>query len=201
MALCFVRHGQTDWNLQRRFQSRTDIALNETGRTQARQIRDEFLRRKLRFVSAYCSPLSRAQQTTQIILNGTDIVPVVEPSFTELDLGEYEGCLEQELRTRYGASYDQWREQGFLEPAPGGESVMDGVQRVHASMSTLRHDALKGDTLVVAHQGVIMSMKVVLSGREDIGSLRSFKQANDVIELWDAQQGTLIETLRVPASS
>lgn len=200
MALCFVRHGQTDWNLQRRFQSRTDVPLNDTGRAQAHEIRNEMGQRNLCFDRVYCSPLSRALETAQIILDGLQIQAVVEPAFTELDLGDYEGRLEQELRTQYGESYDEWRAQCFMVSAPGGESVSDGVARVAAAISTPRHEAIQGNALIVAHQGIMMAMKIALTGRDDIDSVRSFMQANDAIELWDAERSTLIETFKVDPS-
>lgn len=200
MPLCFVRHGQTDWNLERRFQSRTDVPLNDTGRCQARQIRKEFLRREIHFARAYCSPLSRALETAQIILAGTDVEPLIEPAFIELDLGLYEGCLEHELRARYGPRYDDWRAESYILAAPGGESVIDGEKRVRAAIELLRLQAVDEHALIVAHQGIMMAMKVSITGRSDLASVRSFMQANDVIELWDAEHPILMETFKAASA-
>lgn len=62
-----VRHGQTDWNLEGRYQGRTDIDLNETGIKQAEKIRQEL--KSVKFDKVFSSPLKRAYKTAQIICN------------------------------------------------------------------------------------------------------------------------------------
>jgi len=186
MPLYLVRHGQTDWNLERRFQSRTDIPLNETGRAQARALRAELVARGVNFAQARCSPLSRARETALLALEGSGVEPLDEPAFVEIDVGDYEQQREADLRERLGAEvYDDWRARHYLEPAPGGESLFDCVERVRGPLLALAGAARAGDVLVVGHQAVNMAMKAALSGRSDLESLRDFLQGNGEVDVWD----------------
>lgn len=198
MALYLVRHGETDWNREKRFQSRTDVPLNETGLNQARMMRDELRRRGANFVAARCSPLSRAVETARIILEGTGLEAIVEPAFIELDFGSFEGRLESELRAQYGEEYDRWRASEYTQTPPGGgESIISGAERVRARLLELKQPAIDGDVLIVAHQAVNMAMKVALSGAGDITSAASFRQRNDQVDVWDMARAQRLEVFRL----
>lgn len=195
MALILVRHGETDWNRQHRFQSTTDIPLNPTGLEQAYRIRDSLRAHGLRFATALSSPLSRAVDTATVILEGTETVLDTEPCLIELSFGEYEGQLEIDLRSRLGAEFDTWRAQHFTVPAPGGETVYDGARRVSGALEALRARAGDQHALVVAHQGILMSVKMVLSGKQDLDSIAGFRQRNDQVEAWDMLRRERVSSL------
>ncbi len=197
MALYLVRHGQTDWNLERRLQSRTDVALNQTGLTQAQAMRTELRRRRIDFAAAVCSPLGRAVQTARIIVADNGLEVRLEPRFVELDLGEYEGMLETDLLRRLGSSYAQWRALHFTVAAPGGETISAVAERVRDTLFELGRSTLGSHVLIVGHQGVNAAMMAALSGRSDPASIASFKQANDEIEVWDFASRRRIEKLKV----
>lgn len=85
-----VRHGETDWNRQRKLQGRKDIALNETGITQAGQLAEIFARLGITAVAS--SNLSRARETARIIAAACGLHSVEEhPGLTERDFGSAEG--------------------------------------------------------------------------------------------------------------
>ncbi|MEA3292817.1 MAG: histidine phosphatase family protein [Pseudomonadota bacterium] len=197
MRLYFIRHGQTDWNIAGRFQSRTDVPLNETGILQARQVRDLLDNRGIGFVRISTSPLGRARQTAEIIAKGRNAEIVIEPTFRELYVGEFEGREERALRAELGAKYDAWRANCFLDAAPGGESLLDVMQRVHEPILALASAELQNDQLVVAHQAVNAAMKAVLSGKKDPASLKEYMQANDEIDVWDPAGGELVERIKL----
>lgn len=197
MALYLARHGETDWNKEKRFQSITDVPLNATGLAQARALRDELHRRGVRFCAARCSPLSRAVDTARIVLAGQDAPLVVEHAFIELNLGEFEGRLEAELKAELGAGFVHWRAQEYTVAPPGGESIIDGAERVRPALLALRDIAGAGDVLIVAHQAVNMAMKVALSGCSDVESAATFRQNNDEVDVWDMQAGERRELYRI----
>ncbi|MCH7471919.1 histidine phosphatase family protein [bacterium] len=197
MALYLVRHGETDWNRDKRFQSTTEVPLNEKGIAQAKAIRDEFRRRGISFCTARCSPLSRAVRTAQIILEETSTAPIVDPSFIEISMGEYEGQSEADLERCYGEAYKTWRRSHYTLAPPGGEDVIGRSERVRPALLKLTQAASTGEVLIVAHQAVNMAMKVALSGRRDLESVRSFRQNNDEVDIWDMAAGRRLEQLRV----
>ena len=197
MSAYFVRHGQTDWNRQRRFQSRSDIPLNTTGIHQARRIQTVLTQRAVRFETAYCSPLVRAQVTAGIILESSTAIAEVDARLLEIDLGEYEGRLEKELNDELGAAFAAWRSALFTVAAPGGESLSAAMDRVRPLVQQWRDAAIRGDFLIVAHQAINMATKAVISGRCDQSSLRAFRQDNDEIDIWEMTGAGQIESIRV----
>ncbi len=184
--LYLVRHGETDWNKLKRFQSRSEVPLNARGEAQAAAIRDELRGRGAGFLAAYCSPLGRAKRTAEIILAGTATPLLIEEGLIELEFGEFEGRLESELREELGEEFDRWRDSHYtLAPPLGGENILSGAQRVRPALERLRPQALAEDVLAVAHQAVFMALKVAITGRTDVASARAFKQNNDEVEVWD----------------
>lgn len=86
MAEYFVRHGQTDWNLEHRIQGSVDIELNEMGRKQAIEMRDKLADRD--FAAIFTSPLKRAAQTAEIIAEAhPDILLIEAPELIERNFG------------------------------------------------------------------------------------------------------------------
>lgn len=88
MIIYMMRHGETDWNVQHLFQGRTDIPLNENGRMVAEWTREGL--KDVHFDVAFCSPLCRAKETAQIILEGRDVELIEDERIIEMGFGEYE---------------------------------------------------------------------------------------------------------------
>jgi len=87
--LYIMRHGKTDWNGLHKLQGRTDILLNEEGRSMARKARDEY--RDIRFDICFSSPLKRALETAEIFLDGRDVPIIIDDRLKEMSFGDYEG--------------------------------------------------------------------------------------------------------------
>ena len=197
MSLYLVRHGQTDWNLAKRFQASTDVPLNTTGREQAQQIEVALSKRALTFKAASTSPLERARETATIILQQCDLEAGIDNDLIELSVGDFEGQPESELQATMGQAFDDWRAGCFTRAAPNGETVFEAMvraERVLASLIAGRHD---DDFLIVGHQGINMAIMASLSRRTDIDSLTDFKQANDQVEVWDTRSGKRLERFSV----
>lgn len=192
-----VRHGQTDWNLAKRFQSTTDVPLNATGIAQAEAIRDELRERGISFAAAFCSPLGRAVESARIILEGSGLTAQIEPDLLELSFGDWEGRLESELAEEYGERFSRWRESQYTTAPPGGEDLTDGAARLRHFLGRLIEPAIHGDVLVVAHQAIMMALKVAISGQVDVASAFSFKQNNDEVDVWDLGSNSRLELWHV----
>lgn len=87
--LYIMRHGKTDWNAERRLQGRTDIPINDEGRLMAEKAREEY--RDIHIDVCYCSPLIRAKETAEILLEGRDIPIITDERLVEMCFGIYEG--------------------------------------------------------------------------------------------------------------
>tara|TARA_Y100001960_G_scaffold327252_1_gene413224 strand:+ start:238 stop:831 length:594 start_codon:yes stop_codon:yes gene_type:complete len=181
MNLLIARHGQTDWNLAGRWQSVSDIPLNAEGQKQAARLAALLKARGYALNRLVASPLLRAQETARVLGKALGCAVKTDSALIELDLGQFEGRLESELRAEDPAGYDAWRESCYLRAAPGGETIHDVASRVADFITGLDSD---GDTLIVGHQGVNMAIKAKLSDCFSPGCLASYRQRNDEIEVW-----------------
>lgn len=143
-----VRHGQTEWNLLRRVQGSTDIPLNDTGRTQAREAGIALADGG--YARVVTSPLSRARQTASII---AATLGLPEPA-------PYDGLRERGYGEAEGMSVDDYHAQFPLSPAPGGETPDAVRDRALRAVEQIVTDAAAtgadGEPVIaVAHGGVI----------------------------------------------
>jgi len=197
MALFIARHGQTDWNLAGRFQSRSDIPLNETGVQQALALQRKLTARAIKFNAVFSSPLSRAIDTATIVVDGMATAVQPRDELLELSLGDFEGQYENDLILRDGSAFGAWRQQLFQQAAPHGESIADGVRRVQPLLQEVTGNCLRSDVLIVAHQAINIALKIALSGVNDLEHRQRYKQANNVVEIWDVESPSLLETIVV----
>ncbi|TYK31768.1 histidine phosphatase family protein, partial [Bacteroides pyogenes] len=86
MKLYFVRHGETEWNTQRRFQGRKNSPLTARGEEQAKKIAEQL--KEIPFTSLYSSSLGRAKKTAQEIQKGREIPIEIMDEFIEISMGE-----------------------------------------------------------------------------------------------------------------
>ena len=144
--LALVRHGQTDWNAERRIQGRTDIPLNDTGRAQALLAADNL--RDGGWTRIVSSSLGRARETAEIIADALGIDgPTTYPDLVERDYGVGEGTLVPDFHARFGHG-----------AVPGGETPEQLAARVLEGITRVAADADGEPTIVVAHGGVIRAL-------------------------------------------
>lgn len=143
----YVRHGQTQWNLENRTQGSADIPLNALGRAQATQSALRLKESGRTISKIYCSPLVRAQETARIIAASLGLQVITFEAFREASFGEQEGKDK-------GAWLNDWR-QGTTPL--GAESYKSLLQRVAVGLNT----ALNGthDVLIVAHLAVYWAVE------------------------------------------
>jgi len=188
----FIRHGQTDWNVARKVQGQTDIALNETGHTQARNIAAALMKIEPNWQNFqfYASPLIRTRETMDYILQayGMQTSDVkYEDRLREVSFGEREGWTWPELNADGieprvdPESYFHWRPNG-------GESYADVAERVKDWLKTVNKPSV-----VVAHGGVSRIFRGILlgqTGAEYIGlkvpQTKFFKVEGGEIEWFEA---------------
>jgi uncharacterized phosphatase len=109
MKIYLIRHGETDWNLQGRFQGREDIPLNENGRLQAQRC-GQVLQGE-HFEAIITSPLSRAKKTAEIIAGNIGVENIiVEPKITERDFSKVSGMTPKEREAFYASGEEDDKE-------------------------------------------------------------------------------------------
>lgn len=153
-TLYYIRHGQTDWNAQLRFQGRQDIALNETGRAQARangQTLAKLIDDPARF-EFVTSPLGRTRETMEIIRAQMGLDPGgyrVDDRLIEASYGELEGTTLPQFKLADPASHRLRKVQRWTFTPANGESH----EMVHRRIIPW-HDSVTADSIVVGH-GVV----------------------------------------------
>jgi probable phosphoglycerate mutase len=100
----FIRHGITDWNVQRRAQGQTDIPLNDTGRGQAHALANRLKSEEWDII--YSSDLSRAKETADIIADALGLTVLTDQRLREMYCGEIEGTSIEDRITKWGKDWE-----------------------------------------------------------------------------------------------
>jgi alpha-ribazole phosphatase len=155
-TLILVRHGLTDWNLERRYQGRLDIPLNAAGRAQAEALKAQL--EDVPFEIVYSSPLRRAYETAEIISGGRPLV--CDERLAEIDHGTWQGRTQDEIAERWPCEWQRWNTDPDQFTPPGGETAAQVQSRVKAFMSDIREKA----ALCVSHGVVIQTFLSTVLG-------------------------------------
>ncbi|HUQ38954.1 MAG TPA: histidine phosphatase family protein [Acidimicrobiales bacterium] len=157
--LLLLRHGQSVWNAEGRWQGSADPPLSADGAAQAALAAEQLEAEQLWAV--WSSPLSRARQTAEIISARLGLGAVLlEPGLRERDVGQLSGLTTPEIEERWPGLLAEWR-TGTLETLPGGEGdirerVVGAVQRIAVASDEAGHETV----LVLTHGGSLTSVEV-----------------------------------------
>ena len=163
-TLFLVRHGETAWNREGRWQGQHDEPLSEVGREQAAAIAERLA--PLQPHALHASDLARAWATALAIGETTRLTPLADPRLREVDVGEWRGLTPAETAARYPAGYARWGE--------GGTGWRDGetygamrLRAVGAIEELLRGRNAGSRIVVVTHGGVIRALVLHALGLPD----------------------------------
>jgi broad specificity phosphatase PhoE len=153
--LLIVRHGETDWNREGRWQGHAGPALNKLGRRQAAAIAARLVHDAPTVLVS--SDLARATETAAAVGRRTGLAARLDPRFREVDVGEWSSLTRAEVAERYPDAYREW-EHGTNTGYPGGETFGQLQERCQAALDELL-DRDGGRTIVlVAHGGSIRAV-------------------------------------------
>lgn len=161
-----VRHGQTDWNLEGRYQGRKDVNLNEEGVLQAVKLKEEL--KNVKFDKVFSSPLKRAYETAKII---TSDEITLDDRLQERCNGELEGKLKSECKDAVD----------FTDPNEtrlGIESLGDFRKRIFDFFEDIVKEYKGKNVLVATHAGVSIYAKCYFDGEPKHGNYSSYKLKN-----------------------
>ena len=151
-----VRHGQTDWNLERKIQGGTDIPLNENGRMQAKEVSEDIA--KLNIDKIICSNMSRAKETAEIINQKVGKKITIDNRLRETDYGDMEGKPVTSL------TEEDWQIFNSYPEKVNGESRANVYKRIKSFMDDIKED--KENILVVTHGGALRMIKYYKSNKD-----------------------------------
>lgn len=161
-TIFLARHGETDWNRDRRWQGHTDIALNEAGRQQARELAETLRGQGL--TGAHTSDLSRARETAEIVARALGLPDVsVDFRLRERSFGVFEGLTEGECVELYPEQWASYRSD-LRRPPPGAEAYEAVTARMREGVEELLTVSPEGTLLVVSHGGAMRALLLSLTG-------------------------------------
>jgi broad specificity phosphatase PhoE len=192
-VLILVRHGQTELNAAGRLQGRSDVPLTELGRVQAQAAANAVGVKAVgvtaggeRPARVVTSPLLRAQQTAAAF--GLEVS--VDPRWTELDYGEFEGARLADVPS---TALDVWRRDATYRP-PGGESLAEVGARVREACAELAPIAAVQDVIVVSHVSPIKAAVAWALGVGDEAAWRMFLDVAAICRIAVSDRGPSLVT-------
>jgi broad specificity phosphatase PhoE len=159
-TIFLARHGESDWNVAKRFQGHSDRPLTERGRQQAHALADLVASQEIDAV--YTSPLSRARETAEIVAARTRLEPVALPELREVDTGSWSGLSRADVEARFPEGFTRWRSGG--SGWEDGESYEEMAERVIGALRTIAEDHPDGRVLVISHGGPIRAIHAAAEG-------------------------------------
>lgn len=150
-----VRHGESTWNVDGRYQGQTDVPLSPVGILQAASLAERLTGQN--FAAVYSSDLLRASQTARAVaerLAGTPTVQL-DPELREINVGELSGLLMTDIRQRFPEYLSALQNDPWTTRRPGGESMEDLFGRCGAAFHTIRARHPGQRVLVFTHGGVV----------------------------------------------
>jgi len=159
-----MRHGITDWNNEHRLQGKTDIPLNEEGKDMAR--RAAVLYKDVHFDVCYCSPLIRAVETAEILLQGREVPIVKDSRLEEMGFGVYEGIKDSFNDEKCPVNVLFKEPEKYTEPVKDGESLQELYTRTGSFLKEIAIPMSESgkDVLIVGHGAMNSSIICQIRG-------------------------------------
>ncbi|WP_425217511.1 histidine phosphatase family protein [Tumidithrix helvetica] len=186
--ILLVRHGETDWNRQKRFQGQIDVPLNAKGEEQAQQAAD-FLA-SVPIHKAFSSPMLRPKDTAlKILTHHPDVDMEYFDELKEISHGLWEGKFEAEIEAEFAGELEKWQKTPEIVQMPEGENLQQVWDRVAEAWLQIIRATPAGETaLVVAHDAVNKAILCQLFGFEP-EKFWIFKQGNGGVSVIDYYKG------------
>ena len=156
--LILIRHGETDWNIEGRYQGQADPPLNRRGLSQAGQVAVPL--KEVGIDLLYSSPLLRAYQTAQAIAQELGVPLYTEPRFMEIHQGDWQERLQSEIEVMYPEVFRRWQSEPWSATPPGGESLKQVQSRVYAALDDILERRARQCVGIVTHRIPIILIRL-----------------------------------------
>jgi broad specificity phosphatase PhoE len=161
LHLMLVRHGETEWNVQRRYQGQSDVPLSEIGNQQAESIAGRLAGQEIDVI--YASDLKRAWQTAQVIAAQIGLDLISEPRLRELKFGILEGLTFEEAEEKYPEMITAWLDD-FNNTPERAETIDMFNARIVSLLDDLKRNHDEQVVLLVGHGGSLSEILRVVLG-------------------------------------
>jgi alpha-ribazole phosphatase/probable phosphoglycerate mutase len=190
-----IRHGETDWNREFRYQGMSDTELNEEGLKQARLAGIRLA--EIVPARVYSSPLLRARRTAEMIMerNRGDAEIKLCGDIREVSFGKWESLSVSEVRERYPDTFAAWRAEPFSVTPEGGEPFAEVRLRARAAAVLIKSEGRPGEAaFVISHGGVLRALIAAMMDIDDFNLMWRMRFDNcsiSVIDMWRSHPSML----------
>ena len=199
MKLYLTRHGQTDWNAEKRIQGCTDIPLNAVGIGQAEALAKRVEEDGTKICRIYTSWMNRAKTTGSIVAEHMGYECLVRDGLEEIRFGDWEGLTWDEVRKQFPEEFDVWFHARRYTRPPKGESYQDVLDRMIPALREIikREQELSGGEteeetgessgiMVITHGGVLMDLLSAIHNKPFEDMTENFKIDNTTLVEMDS---------------
>lgn len=170
ITLYITRHGETEWNTEKRMQGWLDSNLTENGIKNATSLGERLKETELKAI--FSSPSGRTKATTSLIRGERDIPVIYDENLKEIKLGQWEGKTHSSIKELYQTQYESYWNAPHQYTSVGGETFEETRARAIQVLDRIKRDYKSGNILIVTHSVVIKC-------------LYSFFRNTSIETLWD----------------
>jgi broad specificity phosphatase PhoE len=193
VRIILVRHGETAWNKEGKFQGRLDIELNDVGKKQAKKLAEAL--RDVHIDYFYSSPLKRSLETARSIAewHSKEVVPADE--FNEISHGSWEGMHLDEVINTHGELYETWLNNPHEAKMPGGEDLGDIRERAVRKLTEILALTPDGTTVLIAAHDATNKVILCYALGLDNSHFWQIKQGNAAVTILEHEDDMFRLTL------
>ncbi len=184
MKLYFIRHGETDWNVENKIQGSNDIELNENGISQALALGEQMKKLGYPIRKIYTSPQKRAKKTAKLLSQAIEVDYEVTAGLEEMNLGRWEGLTWSEVKEKENELYNSWYQNRNTLRTPEGESYDEVLSRTLSAVRSILAKESK-DIAIVSHGAVIKCLLCYINN-VPFDQMNQFRTGNTSITVIDA---------------
>lgn len=186
-TLYLVRHGETEGSDVKRYKGSLDVPMSEKGIEQVRRTANFVSLSTSKLSAVYCSPLSRALKSAEIISEPFGLTPIVMADLRERSFGIWEGMSFNEIKERYPEEFEAWADNPLKYSPIGGESTIEVRDRVINALNKIMNNHNSQSLSIVAHGGVnrIILCHIMGIPLENIFRIEQDNAAVNIIEFWE----------------
>ena len=161
-TIIVIRHGETEWNVEGRYQGQADPPMNQHGKEQARLLAHQL--KQLNIDLLYSSPLKRAEQTARIICEVSKVPLIFESRLMEINQGDWQTRLRSEIEELYPVVFSKWETEPWSVTPPNGEHLSQVQARVYDAITDIIEYHPDQKVGIVTHRIPIALIKMKYQG-------------------------------------